>query len=278
MGTERRARQKANRAKKLEEQQQADRRDQVRQYIIIGVVVALGIAGLVVLLSLGGDDDEVATETTEVTLATTTSTEPPLESAISAPDPGGEIDGTPECPPEDGSAERVTVFAEAPPMCIDPEATYTADIETTLGTITVELDAAAAPNTVNNFVFLARYRFYEGVPFHRIVQDFVIQAGSPAEPLGATGPGYTFADELPEDGEYEVGSLAMANSGPDTNGSQFFILTSETGAANLPAQYSLFGSVTDGLDVALDIEAIPTAPNEQPSEEIYIESITITES
>lgn len=278
MGTERRARQKANRAKKLEEIERVERRSRVQQYAMIGVLVAIGIAGVVALLSLGGDDETETASTTSITIAETTTTEPPPESAIVAPEPGGSIEGEAECPPAEGSDERITSFSEPPPTCIDPAATYTADIETTRGTITVELDAAAAPTTVNNFVFLSRYGYYDGVPFHRIVPGFVIQGGDAVgEPLGTGGPGYAIDDELPEEGQYEIGSLAMANSGPNTSGSQFFIVTGATGA-NLPPQYSLFGSVSEGLEVAQEIEAIPTTPTEQPTEEIYITSITITES
>lgn len=280
MGTERRARQKANRAKKLEEQTKVDQRDQWRQYAFVGVLVAVGIAGAILLLSLGGgDDEEEAASTTSITLGTTTTTEAVeiAEAAVVAPDPGGSLDGTPECPAEDGSSERITSFAETPPVCIDESATYVAEIDTTLGPITIELDAAAAPGTVNNFVFLARYHFYDGAPFHRIIPGFVIQGGDAVgEPLGTGGPGYAIADDLPAEGEYEVGSIAMANSGPDTSGSQFFIITGPQGEA-LPPQYSLFGQVTEGLDVALEIEQLPTNPLDQPTEEIYINSVTVTE-
>ena len=281
MGTERRARQKANRAKKLEEVKKVESRDQKRQYAIIGVLVAAGLAGTIFLLSLGGDDAEEAGTTTSIELATTTSTEPVeiAESAVAAPEPGGSIEGTAECPAEDGSSERITTFAETPPTCIDPTATYIAEIDTTLGLMTVELDASKAPDTVNNFVFLARYHFYDGSPFHRIIPGFVIQGGDAVgEPLGTGNPGYSIDEEPPEAGEYQVGSLAMAKgNGPTTTGSQFFIITGPQGEA-LPPEYSLFGSVTEGLDVALDIEQIPTNPLDQPTEEIYINSVTITES
>ena len=157
MGSERRARQKANRAKKLEEIQKVEQRDQRRQYAIIGVLVAAGIAGVVFLLSLGGDDEEVAADDTSTTVTTlSTTTTELLESAVSAPESGGSIEGPADCPAADGSSERITSFAEAPPMCIDENASYTAEIDTTAGLITVELDAAKAPETVNNFVFLSR--------------------------------------------------------------------------------------------------------------------------
>ena len=280
VGTERRARQKANRTKKLEEVHKVEQRDQWRQYALIAGVVAAGIAGVIFLLSLGGNDDDVADEaaTTSISLNTTTTVEE-IPSAVSAPELGGSLDGTPECPAEDGSSERITSFAEAPPTCIDETATYEAELDTTNGTISLTLDAAKAPVTVNNFVFLARYHYYDGTPFHRIIPGFVVQAGDASgDPLGTGSPGYTIGEEPPEAGEYAVGSLAMAKApGSNATGSQFFIITGPDGQA-LPPEYSLFGEVTDGLDVALEIEQIPTNAANQPTEEIYINSITITES
>ena len=115
-------------------------------------------------------------------------------------------------------------------MVIDADKRYTATMATSKGTIVIALDPIAAPKTVNNFVFLARYHYYDGVVFHRIIPGFVMQGGDP-EGTGRGGPGYKFADELPKPGRYQVGSLAMANAGPNTNGSQFFIITGATGPA-----------------------------------------------
>jgi cyclophilin family peptidyl-prolyl cis-trans isomerase len=194
-------------------------------------------------------------------------------------DTGGE-EAT-ECPAADGSAEQRREFDAAPPMCIDPTKTYTAEISTNLGDLTVELFADRAPLTVNNFVTLARYHYYDGVPCHRIIPEFMAQCGDPTG-TGTGGPGYRFDDELPEAGEYEIGSLAMANSGPNTNGSQFFVITGPDGAALSP-NYSLFGKVTEGLDTtlpALDAAGNPdrAANGVPPLQEVTIESITITES
>ena len=124
-------------------------------------------------------------------------------------------------------------FDSAPPMCLDPGATYQAIVTTNMGEFTIDLDAEAAPQTVNNFVFLARNVYYDDTPCHRIITDFVVQCGDPTG-TGTGGPGYEFADELPEAGAYQLGSIAMANSGPDTNGSQFFIITGEQGVALPP--------------------------------------------
>lgn len=201
-----------------------------------------------------------------------------LASSVSAPEPGAAIDGDTECPAKDGSSERVTSFTGEPPRCIDETATYSAQIVTNLGTIEMDLDAERAPNIVNNFVVLARYHYYDGAPFHRIIPGFVIQGGDAVgSPLGTGDPGYSIAAELPQEGDYHIGSVAMANSGADANGSQFFVITGEQGIA-LPPLYSLFGEVTSGLDVVAALENIPTAAGDAPSEPAIIESVTITES
>jgi cyclophilin family peptidyl-prolyl cis-trans isomerase len=160
-------------------------------------------------------------------------------------------------------------------MCIDPEKRYSARIETSLGELVVALDPIAAPQTVNNFVVLARYHFYDGVIFHRIIKGFMCQGGDPTG-TGTGGPGYRFVDELPAPGRYEVGSVAMANAGPDTNGSQFFIVSGPSGV-RLPPQYSLFGKVVKGLDVLGTMESVATGPRDKPREDIVIRSVTVTE-
>ena len=172
-------------------------------------------------------------------------------------------------------------YASAPPFTIDPAAKYRATMLTSCGEIVIALDAKAAPKTVNNFVFLARQRFYDGLTFHRVVAGFVIQGGDP-EGKGYGGPGYTFPDELPKDG-YPTGSVAMANSGPNTNGSQFFIVTGDASA--LPNSFSKFGRVVRGLKVAKTIEgfvdpnADPGNPSSQtPTSPIYIYSVRISRS
>src|SRR3954452_16622414 len=166
-------------------------------------------------------------------------------------------------------------FSSPPEMEIDPSKRYIAEMETSMGAMTIELDPIAAPNTVNNFVFLARQGFYDGVIFHRVIQGFVLQGGDP-EGTGRGGPGYKFEDELPKAGRYEVGSLAMANAGPNTNGSQFFVISGPSGV-RLPPQYSLFGKVVKGLDVVDAIEKVPTGAGDRPKEDVVINSVTITE-
>ena len=179
-----------------------------------------------------------------------------------------------DVPAPDGSSPKRQRFDAPPPMIIDPERRYTAAIETSKGTILAELDAIGAPVTVNNFVFLARWHYFDGIVFHRIIPGFVIQGGDP-EGTGRGGPGYRFADELPGPGRYQVGSLAMANAGPDTNGSQFFIISGPDGV-RLPPAYSLFGSVVAGGDVVGAIDAAGS-PSGNPKERVVIETVTITE-
>ncbi|MGD9797659.1 MAG: peptidylprolyl isomerase [Acidimicrobiia bacterium] len=181
-----------------------------------------------------------------------------------------------DCPAPDGSSPRVTSFDGPPPMCIDPAKRYTALMSTSMGDLTIALDAVAAPKTVNSFVFLARYHYYEGVVFHRIIQGFVCQGGDP-EGTGRGGPGYKFEDELPKAGRYEIGSVAMANAGPNTNGSQFFLISGPSGVS-LPPSYSLFGKIVQGLDVLDRMEKVPTGAGDRPREDVVINSVTITES
>jgi cyclophilin family peptidyl-prolyl cis-trans isomerase len=182
---------------------------------------------------------------------------------------------TEQIPNPDGSSEQRQKFNAAPPMIIDTAKNYTATMVTSKGTLEIVLDALGAPVTVNSFVFLARWHYYDGIVFHRVIPGFVLQGGDPTG-TGAGGPGYRFDDELPKAGRYEVGSLAMANAGPNTNGSQFFVISGPDGV-RLPPLYALFGKVVKGLDVVATINGIGT-PSGKPREQVVIEAVTITES
>lgn len=177
-------------------------------------------------------------------------------------------------PPFDGSAPKQQRFAEPPEMGIDPSKRYTATMETSMGTLVIALDAVKAPKTVNNFVFLALNHYYDGVTFHRIINGFVCQGGDP-DGTGMGGPGYRFEDELPKPGQYQIGSLAMANAGPNTNGSQFFLISGPDGV-RLPPAYSLFGQVVKGLDVVDAMQNVPTGRNDRPVTPVVINSVTIS--
>jgi peptidylprolyl isomerase len=177
-------------------------------------------------------------------------------------------------PPLDGSAPKKQKFDAAPEMGIDPSKRYTATMETSKGTLVIALDPIAAPITVNNFVFLAAQHYYDGIIFHRIIQGFVCQGGDP-DGNGRGGPGYKFVDELPKPGKYQIGSLAMANAGPNTNGSQFFLISGPSGVG-LPPAYSLFGQVVKGLDIVEMMQNVPTGPGDRPKDDVVIRSVTIT--
>lgn len=177
-------------------------------------------------------------------------------------------------PALDGSAPVTKKFASMPPMGIDPAKRYSATLETTIGTLVIALDAAAAPLTVNNFVYLAAHHYYDGVIFHRIIKNFMCQGGDP-EGSGRGGPGYKFGDELPKPGKYQIGSVAMANAGPNTNGSQFFIISGPSGVS-LPPLYSLFGQVVKGLEVVEALQNVATRSGDRPVEDVVIKSVTIT--
>ncbi|HTT58452.1 MAG TPA: peptidylprolyl isomerase [Acidimicrobiales bacterium] len=180
-----------------------------------------------------------------------------------------------QLPNADGSSPQRQKFDAAPELFIDPDTTYTATMVTSKGTMEILLDPHAAPQAVNSFVFLARWHYFDGIVFHRIIPGFVLQGGDPTG-SGAGGPGYRFNDELPKPGRYELGSLAMANAGPHTNGSQFFIISGPDGV-RLPPLYSLFGKVVKGLDVVSLINDVGS-PSGRPREDVLIESVTITES
>jgi peptidyl-prolyl cis-trans isomerase B (cyclophilin B) len=282
VGTDKRERQKANRTARLEAEKKALARQRQTQRMMMFAVLGLFVVGVLYLISRSGGQNEfepaAITTTTADPNTTVAETSPPLDlPEILPPAAGASLTGPTECPAADGSAERTTSFAEAPPMCIDLAKTYTAEVETTKGNFIIELDAETAPQTVNNFVVLARYHYYDDVPFHRIIPGFVVQGGDAlGQPsLGAGNPGYRFDDELPE-AAYQIGSVAMANSGPNTNGSQFFVVTGDS-ATQLPLSYSNFGFVSEGFDVAAAIEGVGTAEG-NPLEDVRIVSVTITES
>jgi cyclophilin family peptidyl-prolyl cis-trans isomerase len=171
--------------------------------------------------------------------------------------------------------EGAKSWSSPPAQTIDVNADYSATLATSEGDIEIALDPKAAPKTVNNFVFLSKQGFYDGVTFHRVIPGFVIQGGDP-DGNGTGGPGYTFEDELPEAGAYKLGSVAMANSGPNTNGSQFFIIVGQQGV-QLPPSYSLFGQVTKGQDVAEKISTMAAPGTETPEPPVTIEKVTIQE-
>jgi len=274
--SEKHARQKAHRDRLSAARQEVEAKQRRNRTIgIIGAVVGVLVIIVGIVVLTGGDDDETVTTGDSTT---TTTTAAGGEGSLPAPPPGITLTEATPCPPAAGAEERVEKFAGPPPDCLDPAMDYAATFTTTEGDFTATLDAEAAPSTVNNFVVLSRYRYYDGVPFHRVVPGFVIQAGDgDGAPWGNNDLGYSIADELPADASaYTDYSLAMANSGPDTNGSQFFVVL-PGGGTQLQPLYSFFGQVTEGQEVVDTIGGLGGA-SEAPSKTVLIESVTIAET
>ncbi len=169
-----------------------------------------------------------------------------------------------------------------PAIEIDPAKKYVATVDTTQGSFKIESLAKESPKTVNNFVFLARQGFYEGVIFHRVIKLFMVQTGDPTG-TGSGGPGYRFADELPVKHPYDPGIVAMANAGPNTNGSQFFICTgSQSKGLDGCPNYTQFGRISEGIDVVQKIAGVPVSRSphgemSNPVDPPVIKTIAISE-
>ncbi len=278
MGTAKRERKKMNRHMGREAEMRAVKRKKMtKKTVRIVLVVAVLVAGFFAIAFSTKDDDSAPATTDAVDTTTPSDTSTPVDTTA----PSAFAYGTTECAPLEGATTQTQEFADAFALCIDPSKTYTATVITNMGEYTAILDPVKAPGAVNNFVNLARHQYFDGTICHRAIPAFMVQCGDPTA-TGSGGPGYKFADELPSAGEYKIGSLAMANSGPNSNGSQFFVITGSQGVGLAP-KYTLFGQVTDGLDttvVALDAAGNPDtgANGTPPLQEIKIESITISES
>jgi len=263
--------------------------------IAVALVVAL-VGGLIAVLAFTGGDEQAASSTgpTSATGATGATSPSGPSGATSTSKPGkvtGTVDPTAgptqvacgaKVPP--GAMDPKPQFS-APAQVLDPKKTYTATFQTSCGDIVVQLLADQAPETVNSFVFLAQKGFFDATRIHRIDTSIdVLQGGDPTG-TGSGGPGYSIPDELTGKDSYTPGTLAMANAGPNTGGSQFFLIVGPNGQ-NLDSNpaWTIFGQITKGLDVAQKIEQIPIQdPNagisgQQPSQAVYIEKVTISES
>ena len=269
MGTDKRNRKKENRRQRLDDLAKQQQRKRTRKLATRAAIFIAVVVGVALIISVSGGSD--STTTNDITVDTT----------ATAPVEGRAITGDTPCPAVDGSEARASTFEKAPSNCLDAGKTYTAVVTTNKGEFTIVLDQKKAPLAANNFVTLARYKYFDNTQCHRAILDFVVQCGDPTA-TGSGGPGYSFADELPQAGEYKLGSIAMANSGANTNGSQFFIITGDQGIT-LPPSYTLFGQVTSGLDTT--VPALNAASNPDPAangvptlETITIVSVVITES
>ncbi len=276
---------RARQLAKAHQRRQAERRQHERKRQVTAIVVALAIAfvggGVAVAAFSGGDETAAsATGATSASGATGASG----ETSTVKPQPGPKEVACGGEEPKD-ALEPKPQFSQ-PEQVIKQGKTYTAEMQTSCGTITIELLPGQAPQTVNSFVFLAEQGYFDGQRFHRLDASIdVIQGGDPTG-TGSGGPGYSIPDELTGNESYGPGVLAMANGGPNTGGSQFFIITGDRGH-NLDANpnYTIFGRVTDGLDVAKRIQQLPIQdPNaaasgdlsgQQPAQAVYIEKVTI---
>ena len=288
MGTTKRERQKANRAQKLASQVVQEKQDQrKRTFVGLGiVVVAVVVIGGLLYASQGTKSKKSATATT-ATVATSTSL-PPIKSLKF-------VYGTTACPPTAGAAKPTLKFPAPPKDCLTPGKSYTAEFNTTAGTFAVSLDTAQTPGTTNNFVFLARNKYYDGNKIFRISPGIdILQSGSPhTQDASDPGPGYNLKDEGPmaADGsrggyKYSTGDLVMARgSGPDGASAQFFLITGPKGSnLDTTGNYVLFGHVSVGLDVLTKIQDSIKVTNQpftgdgEPNPMVTINSVTITES
>jgi cyclophilin family peptidyl-prolyl cis-trans isomerase len=249
----------------------------------VAAAIAFGLVALL-FVAFRGNPNEQATGTPTPSAsasptaapATVTPIEPPQQTACGAQHPEKVLDPKPQ-------------FEEAPPVTIDPKKTYTATIQTSCGTIVVELLPKRAPATVNSFVYLVKKGFYDATRFHRLDTSIdVIQGGDPVGD-GSGGPGYATPDELTGDESYGPGVVAMANSGPNTNGSQFFIISGDKGhLLDDQGLWTIFGTVVKGMDVVRKIQDLPVVDpqlakqgdlaSQQPKQAVYIEQITIKAS
>lgn len=271
MGTEKRDRKKANRQAKLEQQLAAEAKaKRARSLRSFAILIAAVVVVLLLISLVGCSSDSDGAKAPSTTAKSSTAY------------------GTGECPPEDGVDEPVLDFDAPFAQCIDEDTVYRATIETTEGTVVAELDpSAGAPIAVNNFVSLARNGYYDDVAMFRTeAQTGIIQTGSPHTQSGMDpGPGYTLRDEGVPWGveDYGPGTLAMANRGPDTAGGQFFFLANEGGRylgdpeeiGPSAGGYTVFGKVTEGLEVLEAIVALEVPGSGTPSKDVRIEKVTI---
>jgi cyclophilin family peptidyl-prolyl cis-trans isomerase len=270
VGTAKRERQKQNRAERRVVDARRYRTSLIKRRILKwGGIIAAIILGALLLVTFTDDDEPAATSTT--------TTEAPTPTTA----PGATLTGDTPCPTVDGSAERTIKFEKAPTLCIDPTKTYTATFETSEGTVVAELDAETVPNTVNNFVVLSRYKYYDTSLLFRTDPSLdIIQGGGETN---ADNPGYTIEDEGGKF-TYSEGDLVMARtSAPDSAGGQFFFATGpNVSVLDEQGTYVVFGRVTEGLDVLKSVMDLHVDLNNglggAPSRPVTVVSVTITES
>ena len=284
MGTDKRERKKVNRNLAREGRQKAQRNAVIKQRVIrFGIGIPLAILALwavskffITTDSTSSSDTTVAASDTTIAASDTTiaSLTPTLSTT-----PGEQIEGDTKCPATDGTAVRTTNFTKAPPMCIDAKKSYTATFDTSEGAIEIALDTKKTPKTVNNFVTLSRYKYYDGSFIFRTDPSIdIIQGGGESN---TDDPGYTIEDEG-NGYKYTEGDIVMARTGaPNSAGGQFFIVTGPNASAlDSQGTYVVFGKISKGLDVAKAIIGLNAGSGQlggAPSRAVKIASVTIAE-
>jgi cyclophilin family peptidyl-prolyl cis-trans isomerase len=277
--SDKRARQRAAREARLEAERKQHKRRQLYRNIAIVVVVA-GVVVLITFLLTGNNSKKPVSADSKVSTTSTTAATSKADAALQAQANEAAVKGG--CPASPTKRVNNLTWSSAPAMTIDTTKQYTATVKTTTGTFVIDLDATAAPKTVNNFVFLADKGYFNCGSFFRVIPGFVNQTGNPAQNNGGTEPGYTIPDELPPKAansaqQYPLGSVVMANEGTaNTGGSQFFIVAGPEGE-QLPNTYALFGQVTTGESVVNTINQQGTTGGTPKVIQRMI-SVTINES
>jgi cyclophilin family peptidyl-prolyl cis-trans isomerase len=277
--SDKRARQRAAREARLEAERKQHKRRQLYRNIAIVVVVA-GVVVLITFLLTGNNSKKPVSADSKVSTTSTTAATSKADAALQAQANEAAVKGG--CPASPTKRVNNLTWSSAPAMTIDTSKQYTATVKTTTGTFVIDLDATAAPKTVNNFVFLADKGYFNCGSFFRVIPGFVNQTGNPAQNNGGTEPGYTIPDELPPKAansaqQYPLGSVVMANEGTaNTGGSQFFIVAGPEGE-QLPNTYALFGQVTTGESVVNTINQQGTTGGTPKVIQRMI-SVTINES
>lgn len=280
MGTEKRERQKLNRQQRLTELAAQQRRSTTKKRSLQGAGLVALVLLVVLIFNVTSSDNTADVASTDTVLDTPTDSTAPAATAPVVTAPGATLTGDTKCPAVDGSQARVTKFEKAPPMCIDAAKKYTATFNTTEGSIVVALDTAKTPQTVNNFVTLARYKYYDGtVVFRTDTSIDIIQGGGLTN---TDDPGYSIADEG-SGYKYVEGDLTMARTGePNSAGGQwFFVAGPKASALDGQGTYVNFAKVTSGLEVVKNILALSSgsgALGGVPSRNVVINSVTITET
>jgi cyclophilin family peptidyl-prolyl cis-trans isomerase len=255
MATTKRERQKAARRQKLEQMERANKRRKMIRRGVITAIVAVLVVGSAALLFAGKSTPPTTTTSTTSTSSTTTTTEVSKADQAAQAKANG-VAAAAGCPASTLTKVNNLTWKTAPAMTINKSLTYYAHFVTTAGSFVVKLDAATAPITTNNFIFLVDHKYYNCVIFQRAIPGFMFQGGNPAGAASGDQPGYTIPDELPKTGNptYPLYSVAMANAGANTGGSQFFIVTGKEGETLQPS-YSLFGQVVSGMNVVMKINS-----------------------